>query len=606
MQSGTIRTRTIPPLVENIAIFLSRANLSITAACCSSLRSVLISAFNEGWTARENAGSGRMMATYRHKIPKLNPSLLRAALSKVCAETRLKVIGIFAEYPFVGITIDGVTIHSRHFLNVDIVHPVSQTAPFTFDFLEQSSYRTHEFVDQFAEILYKIAEAGLRPAGVTSDGCSFQKKGLTWRDEESLQARFPDFRSLILVPCVCHRIQNSLKWLYTHNEAYRESIDAVRGLAVLLRKPKCRSQFDAICPVHCPTRWVYDFEIVKFMRDRLALIGEVCEREDLPFTDHFLSFGPLLEKVAFHVRIFESDRSGIDFVYPGICKLCHDLEEDALELPEEPAEAYRQFSMTVRRLCLNAHTGLFHLAFALTPNGRIEARTELLGRIAEIPELGPMRHEHRQHSPMASDDELDDDERQLEINRHDQIEEDVLEDDRLIDEEDAGTRELELEEEETETFDESLLDAGPFEEPEGQMRDDASVRFLYNEAERGLQELLAQMGADDSEADSTLARFQRYISMTPQEFPMREEADTARYPWIVLLRKDASWRTLADIALRLESLLCNEAVTERTNGTMRRFLSPLRMRMGHAAITARLMLAKHGNPRLDPGHTRGK
>jgi hypothetical protein len=138
------------------------------------------------------------------------------------------------------------------------------------------------------------------------------------------------------------------------------------------------------------------------------------------------------------------------------------------------------------------------------------------------------------------------------------------------------------------------------------MRDDASVRFLDNEAERCLQELLAQMGADDSEVSPTLARPQRYISMTSQEFPMKEEADTARYLWIGLLRKDASWRILADIALRSESLLCNEAVTKRTNGTMRRFLSPLRMRMGHTAITARLMPAKHGNPRLDPGHTQVK
>jgi hypothetical protein len=77
------------------------------------------------------------------------------------------------------------------------------------------------------------------------------------------------------------------------------------------------------------------------MGERLALIFEVCERENVLFTDQFPSFGPLLEMVAFHVRIVESDRSGIDFVYPLICKLCHDIEEEALELPEEPADAYR-------------------------------------------------------------------------------------------------------------------------------------------------------------------------------------------------------------------------------------------------------------------------
>jgi hypothetical protein len=58
----------------------------------------------------------------RRLIPKLTPPLLRAALSKVLSELRSEVIKIFQEYPYVGLTIDGVTINSRHFSNVDFLH----------------------------------------------------------------------------------------------------------------------------------------------------------------------------------------------------------------------------------------------------------------------------------------------------------------------------------------------------------------------------------------------------------------------------------------------------------------------------------------------------
>jgi hypothetical protein len=103
---------------------------------------------------------------------------------------------------------------------------------------------------------------------------------------------------------------------------------------------------------------------------------------------------------------------------------------------------------------------------------------------------------------------------------------------------------------------------------------------------------LAQKGATESDCHVTLSAFQRYSSVPGRYLPMNED-ETERYPWMVLLR-NVPWTSLAVIGLRLESLLCNEAVTERTNGTMRRFLSPLRMRMGRAPLSARLMLAKHG------------
>jgi len=57
---------------------------------------------------------------------------------------------------------------------------------------------------------------------------------------------------------------------------------------------------------------------------------------------------------------------------------------------------------------------------------------------------------------------------------------------------------------------------------------------------------------------------------------------------------DPVWRELADIALRLEALPCSEATSERTNGTMRRILTPFSIAMSHETLLDRMIVGKHG------------
>jgi hypothetical protein len=59
------------------------------------------------------------------------------------------------------------------------------------------------------------------------------------------------------------------------------------------------------------------------------------------------------------------------------------------------------------------------------------------------------------------------------------------------------------------------------------------------------------------------------------------------------MHEKSQWGVLPDIALRLEALVCNEAVSERTNGTMRRLLDPFRLKMGKEILLSRLTIAKH-------------
>jgi hypothetical protein len=69
------------------------------------------------------------------------------------------------------------------------------------------------------------------------------------------------------------------------------------------------------------------------------------------------------------------------------------------------------------------------------------------------------------------------------------------------------------------------------------------------------------------------------------------------------MHEEAEWGVLPDIALRLKALVCNEAVSEGTNGTMRQLLGPFRLQMGREILLSRFTIAKR--PRADALRTFG-
>lgn len=79
------------------------------------------------------------------------------------------------------------------------------------------------------------------------------------------------FKKIIVIPCLCHRIQNALtmcvknqkdKHLYVINSYI---VKAMYQNANIIK---------AICPSHISTRWIYDYDIVKFIVDHRLKISQ--------------------------------------------------------------------------------------------------------------------------------------------------------------------------------------------------------------------------------------------------------------------------------------------------------------------------------------------
>jgi hypothetical protein len=144
-------------------------------------------------------------------IPAMDPGAINQALTARCAQSRAELLGIFCQYKHVGVSIDGVTMESRKFLNIDIVNPISETLPFTYDFLQENSFDTTTFVDECCLLFARVQTEGLNISGVTSDGCAFQAKAFPWKDFQSVQAKLSSSRNYYL--CLVSVTDHKTLWL---------------------------------------------------------------------------------------------------------------------------------------------------------------------------------------------------------------------------------------------------------------------------------------------------------------------------------------------------------------------------------------------------------
>jgi hypothetical protein len=179
-----------------------------------------IQADNLGWEDRETADSFQRLSledAQRRAIPNLTASNLSEAWEEHDTRRRKEVLERFRYYMFVGLYIDDMTIHCCKFFSFDVTNPISSLVPFTYDFLDQSAMTGNDFAVALVDMLQRMEADGLHVAGIKSDGFRFRMTGLLWRDLASIQANYPEYSKLILVPCVCPRLQNSVKELFNSN-----------------------------------------------------------------------------------------------------------------------------------------------------------------------------------------------------------------------------------------------------------------------------------------------------------------------------------------------------------------------------------------------------
>jgi hypothetical protein len=112
-----------------VALFLAKANVSMQAVCNRSFRILVRRTFNEGWECHvTSADLGITM----------DPLAMNQTLTAVCAHLQTKLLGVFSQSKYVGVSIDGVTIKCRKFEAPDLWQEASNR---TFLFRRKSEMK---------------------------------------------------------------------------------------------------------------------------------------------------------------------------------------------------------------------------------------------------------------------------------------------------------------------------------------------------------------------------------------------------------------------------------------------------------------------------------
>ena len=81
-------------------------------------------------------------------------------------------------------------------------------------------------------------------------------------------------KEIIFIPCLRHKINNAVK-TSAKNETIKPSINNLHAIAKLCREN--RETIKKVCPSHVSTRWIYDFDILLFIKHNAAVVQKVAE-----------------------------------------------------------------------------------------------------------------------------------------------------------------------------------------------------------------------------------------------------------------------------------------------------------------------------------------
>ena len=108
-----------------------------------------------------------------------------------------------------------------------------------------------------------------------------------------------------------------------------------------------------------------------------------------------------------------------------------------------------------------------------------------------------------------------------------------------------------------------------------------------------LEKALIKIGCPDTLITKQRTEFSKFLYANSEMFPMKETlTGHIRYDWALVRHSNGEWRFLADLGLRLESIVAAEASCERTITAQRMILTAHTLRSDKKLLEARLRLLK--------------
>ena len=485
---------------------------------------------------------------------KIGRDKLRYIMLNTAYQKHRMTLNKFSTLPYASVSIDeGSTlgISTLHFV---VESPLTKLKSYPFAAVQMNGGKTRDYIQSIPKGLCHLIRAGVTIGSIVIDGNTAQAKALRPSYKNSLynHSDINDMEKILIVPCLCHRINNSLKKAVKENKQLNELVNLLHTLSGKFRNNK--EKIGALCPAHNVTRWCYDFDIVKFILKHEKKIGNANEIvEDIPIIK-FEKLKKVLTIFKVLISTFENPHTQMKdsfiFLERAINCLLELYNKHNIEYAKDLAESLETYTIKAK------DGGIWSLAYCFSPKGHSDFRDR------NIHCSNPTESSYLKYFPINDEDE---DEEDIEV-----IEEDQLVTFKRSDEimmtfngQLANIRE-------TDSDDDDFFEDLNNEEEEEEEEENIYVKILtefrfvnyLKSAKSTLKELLTLRKMRNKEINDAISLFNKYME-DPELFD-DYKIDKENYTWTQIKSSEDGWKDIADIAERLLSAVTSESSCERT------------------------------------------
>ena len=584
-------TRANDIITSEVAYLTGRLNLPIYQASDKDMSNFIHRVMELGAQAHV---SGIAMTDV--KIP--SKQAVRQRLVEIGTVLNEARIETYRKHKYCALAIDeGSTLHTKY-LNFVLHNCEHRLGEYMFDSEVMDGLSTSDYYGPLSNGFRLLKAWGLHPSVVVVDGGLAQFNALVKEWEDMELKKDETIKELIVVPCLCHRLNNVLKDMVRKCDSLRRNIETIHDIARHVA-PKTPTEHMKKCPSHVGTRWLYDYEIAQYLYDNQREVADLLRTEDLDLEIPIWikELVDLMRPLRYLCDMFEQSDRNLSSAFPMISEVLthfrtvrqeserrlNELEKGRSHSPQlrkrcaTIAEWYKQASESLSQYTLqSADGGTIALAWILTPEGRQSLSPDQPSDIAEDLARSIAQRKRKRTKPRNQLMSFPVKDRKLS-----RIDKEIQDDyflEHLEDDLDSESRLLQPED---------ILDTeeDQFNETTHTIR----VDFPRGQIRTALTNIMKNLEYSKVQQQSTLSAYESYLVDKLDPDVHLTELHDKTWNWASLLTLD-SVKWLADIAMRLAVAPCSESSAERSISIQRLILTPRRSKTSLDLAKARIRI----------------
>ena len=264
-------------LKHRLAILIGGKNLSVETGASKEFYDFIIYCISYGiYIGKKNDKpiEAQAISAYHH----YKSSILTQTLIESAQIIKKQMMECFSKAVFISVAIDEGSIFGKKNVDFNIENPLLTFKPFPAQILTIKDQTAEGYTKIIYDALSNIKLYKVNIASCICDGNKAQKKAFSFEWGSSLRYKDDWLKRIIFLPCLCHRVDNAYKYHASHDDTLKAIVKKIKGYPSILNQHI--EEIGAKCPLAVSTRWVYDYDVINFIKKHHRTVEDHLQLSD--------------------------------------------------------------------------------------------------------------------------------------------------------------------------------------------------------------------------------------------------------------------------------------------------------------------------------------